>query len=78
MCEFDNLKMKEITNIHNTQTLCRPTTFVLRGLMRFRHIQSQIATKDYSFNIIRHQYKVEYRYGIFVGGNSEPESITEN
>jgi len=28
--------------------------------------------------IIRHQYKVEYRHGIFVGGNSEPESIVGN
>jgi len=28
--------------------------------------------------IIRHQYKVEYRYAIYVGGRSEPTSIIEN
>ncbi len=35
-------------------------------------------TKDEFLQIIRHQYKVEYRNGFFVGGNSEPESIVEN
>ena len=35
-------------------------------------------TKDNLLQIIRHQYKVEYRYGLFVGDASEPESIVEN
>lgn len=32
-------------------------------------------TKDVYF--IRHQYKLEYRYGIYIGNVSEPESIVE-
>ncbi|RLD74981.1 MAG: hypothetical protein DRJ10_16120, partial [Bacteroidetes bacterium] len=35
-------------------------------------------TKDNEQGIIRHQYKVEYRIGIYVGDKTEPESIVEN
>lgn len=35
-------------------------------------------TKDWESYIIHHQYKVEYRIGIYVGDKTEPESIVEN
>jgi hypothetical protein len=42
-------------------------------------INGTFGTKENSPRfIIRHQYKVEYRYAIYVGGRSEPTSITEN
>ncbi len=41
-------------------------------------IDGTYGTEDELLQIIRHQYKVEYRYGFYVGGNSEPESIVEN
>ena len=41
-------------------------------------VSGTYGTKDNEQGIIRHQYKVEYRIGVYVGDKTAPESIVEN